>query len=317
MTAGLLQEMMSSPWAIDSAVLQSMIDAARNPQASRAASRGSGSPSVGTVAVLPVYGVIKQRSGGLLEQFFGGTSTQSLAYQFRRLMADDSVKAIILDVDSPGGTAAGVPELADEIFAARGRKKTIAVANSLNASAAYWISSQTDQVVVTPSAIVGSIGVIAMHEDVSGMADKLGVKVTLITAGKYKGEASPFAPLTDAARAAEQRNVDEIYGLFVNAVARGRKTTAAAVRAGYGEGRAVSAKQAIASGLADRIATLDQVLRGLTGGAISSGGNRAREGNGLTWAQRRRLHEAVYGKVDDRELERERLHRRFELLKRS
>jgi signal peptide peptidase SppA len=170
------------------------------------------------------------------------------------------VGTILLDIDSPGGSVAGLAEVAAEILAARDSRKVIAVADSLAASAAYWLGSQASEFIVTPSGQVGSIGIITTHEDVSGMMESAGVKITAITAGKYKGEGSPFAPLNEEAIAALQKRVDDYYGMFVNAVAKGRNVTAEAVRSGFGEGRVVGAKEAVKLGMADRVATIDNVL---------------------------------------------------------
>jgi hypothetical protein len=114
--------------------------------------------------------------------------------------------------------------------------------------------------VVSPSSLTGSIGVYASHEDESQALDKIGVKVTLISAGKYKVEGNSFEPLGDDARSAMQAMVDEYYGMFTKAVARGRGVKVSDVTGGFGEGRVVTAQQALKLGMADRVATLDQVL---------------------------------------------------------
>lgn len=214
------------------------------------------------VAVLPVYGIISHRVT-MLSAFSGGTSTQKLTGHFRDALHDPNVGTIVFDVDSPGGTIDGVPEMAAEIFAARGQKKMVAVANTLTASAAYWLASQADEIVVSPSAMIGSIGVYTMHEDVSVLNEKMGVKPTLIKAGKYKAETSPDYPLSVEALEYLQEQVDHAYAMFVGDVARGRGATKKEVMDGYGQGRVVSAEQAVKIGLADRVATLDQVLNKL------------------------------------------------------
>ena len=166
-------------------------------------------------------------------------------------------------MNSPGGQVGGIEELSKKIFDARGTKPIVAVANHLMASAAYWIGTAADEIVVTPSGEVGSIGVFAAHQDISAQLEKEGIKVSLIKAGKYKAEANPYEPLSEEARAAIQENVSDIYGSFVDAVARNRGVKSAAVRTGFGEGRVVSAKQAIELGMADRIGTLDEVINQL------------------------------------------------------
>ena len=173
----------------------------------------------------------------------------------------------------------GVGEFSNEMTRYRGKKPVIAVANSLCASAAYWIACAADEVVVTPSGEVGSIGVYATHQDVSRMLDKAGVIVSLISAGKYKTEGSSYSPLGDEARAHIQSRVDDYYGMFVRDVARNRKETQTNVRNGYGEGRVLGAQAAIKAGLADRQATLNDVVAGLMAKG-ANGGSRARSSQG-------------------------------------
>ena len=231
----------------------------------------------GSVAVIPVLGTITQRAT-MLSEFSGGATTDSIARTFRAAVADDSVGSIVLDIDSPGGGVFGVEELAAEIRAARGGDtRIVAVANSLAASAAYWIASAADEVVITPSGEIGSIGVFAVHEDASKMLEEQGVEVTLISAGKFKTEGNPFEALSDEARDAIQARVDAYYDAFVKAVAKGRGASTREVRSGFGEGRVVGAKDAVAFGMADRVATFDETIARLAGH-----GGRRRSGQSAT-----------------------------------
>lgn len=211
------------------------------------------------VAVIPVVGTLIPR-GNLLMEASGAASVQRLTTQFRLALADPEVGSILLDIDSPGGQVGGIEELANEIYQARGQKPITAIANGLAASAAYWIAAAADELVVTPSGEVGSIGVFAMHQDISVALDNLGVKMSLISAGKYKTEGNPFETLGEEARGAVQGRVDDYYDMFTKAVARGRGVSQADVTGGFGEGRVVGAKQAVKLGMADRVATIDQVI---------------------------------------------------------
>jgi signal peptide peptidase SppA len=225
------------------------------------------------VSVLGVIGVISQRASMADDMSGpGGTSVERLTSSFRASLADPAVKAIVFDVDSPGGGVYGIQELADEIRATRGKKPMAAVANSLAASAAYWIAAAADDLVVTPSGEVGSIGVYAAHEDLSGALAQEGVKVTLVSAGKYKVEANPFEPLTEEGRLAIQGRVNDYYTAFLRGTAKSRGTTPDAVAKGYGQGRVVGAKQAVEENMADRIDTLDETVRRIGG---SKGKNAA------------------------------------------
>lgn len=228
----------------------------------------------GAVAVIPVYGTIVQRVD-LFTEMSGGTSTERLSATFAQAVADPSVGSILLRIDSSGGGVYGVPEMADQIFKARGKKPIVAVADSMAASAAYWIASAADEIVVTPGGEVGSIGVFAAHEDISRHLDAEGVGVTLISAGKYKVDGNPFEPLGEEARAAMQSRVNDYYSLFVRAVAKGRGVSVDDVRGGFGEGRVVGAQQAVKLGMADSVDTYDATVARLARGGARPSGQRA------------------------------------------
>ena len=211
------------------------------------------------VALLPVYGVLSHRADFFTE-VSGMTSYETLGRQINDAAAEPGVEAIVLDIDSPGGTVYGVEQAALKIRAAAGKKKVIAVVNALAASGAYWLAAQASEIVVSPDGEVGSIGVYQMHKDVSRAADAQGVKVTYVKAGKHKTAGNPYEPLGPDAAAQLQQGVDDYYDLFVRAVARGRNVSLTQVRTGFGEGGTVRAKQAVVEGMADKIGTLDDVL---------------------------------------------------------
>jgi signal peptide peptidase SppA len=226
--------------------------------------------AAGRVQIIPIFGILSHRMN-LMSQVSGGTSTEQLGAQLRQALNDPGVGAIVFDVDSPGGSVQGMEELAGAIFAAReGGKPIVAVANATCASAAYWLASQATEVVVTPSGQVGSIGVLAIHEDLSKQAEMLGVKVTYVGSAPFKAEGQPFTPLTDEARADLQRKVDQYHAAFRDAVARGRSVSPTDVDKGFGKGRMVSAGDAKRAGMVDRISTLeatvDRLNRLLAGG---------------------------------------------------
>lgn len=220
--------------------------------------------TTGKVAVLPLYGTIMPRAN-LFSEFSGGTSMQKFAAALKEADRNPEISTIVIDVASPGGSVDLVPETAEVL---RNLKTpTVAVANTDAASAAYWLASQADELVVTPSGQVGSIGVVTAHQNVAGAQEKLGIQTTLISAGKYKVEGSPFGPLGKEARAAIQAKVDHYYDLFVADVARGRGVSVESVRDGFGQGRMVTSAQAVKEGMADRVATLDQIISERAGGA--------------------------------------------------
>lgn len=210
--------------------------------------------TAGSIAVLPLSGVLMGRSS------FFGTSLETFTRQFRELVNDGSVRAIVIDTSSPGGSIQGVAEAHAAVFAARKVKPVVAVAHHTMASAAYHIASAAETIVATPSAEVGSIGVYATREDISGALDQAKIKVHLIRAGKYKAEGAPFMPATDDELAYLQGQVNDAYDRFVEAVAMGRGVAAADVRNGFGEGRSVGARKALQLGMLDHVATLDDVV---------------------------------------------------------
>ena len=245
-------------------------------RAAEARAQGAASAGGGAVAVIPCYGLIMHRPSMDLSGP-GGTSCTALSQKLREAVNDPGVSAIVLDMDSPGGDTDGVDELATEIYNARKRKKITAVSNSLCASAAYYLASQASEVVCSPSSLTGSIGVYCLHEDDSEMLSSLGVKMTLIKFGENKAEGIPTEPLSDPARAHLQEMVDTFGAMFEQAVARGRGVSPEMVHANFGQGRIFDARQAVKLGLADRVATLDEVLQQYGVGRGSASSSRAGE----------------------------------------
>lgn len=270
----ILQVVGETPWAIRPAMLGLIIDilafrAAGGrlshdelEQRIAAARRPALPDGPAGVAVIPVHGVIVPKAG-MMTEMSGGTSIEGVRSAFRRAMSSNEISSVVFDFDSPGGMVDQVPEMAAEIRSARGIKPMVAVADSECASAAYWLATQADRLVVTRSARVGSIGVFTAHEDESVRKEQQGVKTTLISAGKYKTEGNPFEPLTVDARNHMQEMVDNYYGMFVSDVARGRGVPVEDVRNGFGQGRVEHARSALKLGMADQIGTLEGVLRGL------------------------------------------------------
>jgi len=275
----LLSEFLTTPWALMPERLQAMAgvltrwsagepptdEAMFQIQSERvlrdtrkqmaAANAGSG------IAVLPLYGVVTQR-GNMVDDISGpgSTSTQQFTSALRQVLADDTVGQILIDIDSPGGSVYGVAELASEIVKARAQKPVVAVANSLSASAAYWIGCSASEFYVTPGGEVGSIGVWQAHFDYSKALEEEGVKTTLVSAGKFKVEGNPYVPLDPEAQAFMQSRVDDYYNAFIQAVAVGRGVTVDDVRNGMGEGRVLGADAALAQRMVDGIASFDDVL---------------------------------------------------------
>lgn len=217
----------------------------------------SGSPEK-LVAVLPLIGVLEARGPAWLEEF-GFVMMDRWARRFNDLVANDRVGAIVLDIDSPGGSVYGVTEAARAIFAARGTKPIIAVANPQAASAAYYMAAAADEIVMTVSAEVGSVGTVAVHLDLSKADEMAGLTWTIIKEGKFKWEANDMQPLSDDAREFIEKRVHDYYALFTGDLKKFRKDATIKAPRDFGGGRMYGAADAVEMGLADRVATLDEV----------------------------------------------------------
>lgn len=273
------------PWAIQPAMLAVIEEIVRlrasgspltDDEIEARVSAASNGPRAGAaraqgVAVIPIYGVLSQRMS-LMTAMSGGTSYESIRAELRAALADPDIGAIVFDVDSPGGSVDGATELAAEIRASRGQKPMAAVANTSMASAAYWIASAADEVIASPSAAVGSIGIIAAHRDGSKQDEMVGETYTFITAGEGKADGNEHEPLSDSARATLQAMADDYYGLFVADVAKARGVKAAVVTGDWKAG-VFTAQKAKSAGLVDRVDTLDAVVRRLT--VTANSGRRA------------------------------------------
>ncbi|MBL4767657.1 MAG: S49 family peptidase [Rhodobacteraceae bacterium] len=221
----------------------------------------------GAVHVLKLHGTIMPR-GGMMSRMSGASTLDQFQKAFLRAADDQSAQAIVLEIDSPGGMVDQVPETAAMIYASRrAGRPIIAVANTVAASAAYWIAAACDEIVVTPSGVVGSIGVYTMHDDISGALEKQGVKRTVIFEGDRKTEGSPHTAMSKDALAARQAEVKYTYDMFSANVAKYRGVPVAVVRADpekaethFGGGRSYHAKDALRLGMVDRIATFDDTL---------------------------------------------------------
>ena len=213
------------------------------------------------IAVIPVFGTLVRRTVGMEAQS-GFTSYSTISQQLSDALADPTVKAILLDIDSPGGEAGGVFDLADQIYAARKVKPIWAVADEEAFSAAYAIAAAASKIYISRTGGVGSIGVIAVHLDQSQAEADAGLQYTAIYAGARKNDLTPHAPLSDPARVTLQTEVDRVYDLFVSTVARMRgldPDTVKATEAGlfFGE-------DAVTADLADQMGTYGDALNDLT-----------------------------------------------------
>lgn len=246
------------------------------------------------VAIIPIHGSLINRFG----QCYGYvTGYNFIRRQRDAAMADPDVTAIVYDVNSGGGEAAGCFELADESFALRGTKPTISVVDSACYSAAYAQASTSDQVVVTPTGGAGSVGVYTMHVDMSKMLENWGLEITLIHAGEHKVDGHPYAELPEDVRADMQKSVDATYNKFVESVARNRNLSVEAVK--DTQARCYSADDALALGLIDSVASPLEAIRAFLGGPSEASNDESTGGSSMDLneaklAERQRI-EAITG----------------------
>jgi len=228
----------------------------------------------GKVGVICIFGPMDQRLTAEMEKA-GGTPLDFVSRALDSLLGNAAIGAIVLLFDSPGGSIYGVEELSDKIFAARDQKPIYAMVDSLMCSAAYWIGTAASMVICTPGGICGSVGCYIMHIDESKALEDEGLKVTMVSAGKYKVEHSSHTPLTDEAKADLQGRVDAIYDKFTLALKRNRATSIENVRQNYGQGRVLMADDALRAGMVDRVMTFDELIGKLTGGTVTAGTNQS------------------------------------------
>ena len=213
------------------------------------------------IAVIPIHGTLVRRTLGL-EADSGLTSYQSLQQMLELAQDDETIKGILLDIDSPGGESSGVFDLADRIRAIGLHKPVWAVANDMAFSAAYALASAAQQVFISRTGGVGSIGVIAMHVDQSVKDAQDGLHYTAVYAGSRKNDLSPHGPMTTEAQRFLQGEVDRVYGLFVDSVARHRGLSSNTVRAT--EAGLFFGQDAVRAGLVDSVGTFEDALLALT-----------------------------------------------------
>ncbi|MEO0478424.1 MAG: S49 family peptidase [Planctomycetota bacterium] len=218
------------------------------------------------IAMIPVQGVIARHArqvNGISQR--RGKSIDRLRSRLADALQDDEVEAILLDVDSPGGSVSGLQEFAEDVRAVRGEKPIVAHVDGLCASAALWIAAQADRIYTTRSSEIGSIGVYAPLVDDERLFKNEGVDIEVVSSGGVKGQGFPGTRRSSELRDEIQAGVDRFLDWFVEAVAMGRDLSEEEVRA-LADGRVHFAEQAIELGLADEIASIDDVFASLLEG---------------------------------------------------
>lgn len=208
----------------------------------------------GGVAVISVTGGLSKHG-----YFWDGTEYDQIRSAVSKAMADHRAKAVLFDIDSPGGTVAGCRDLAGFLAACDRKKPLYAYSDGQMCSGAYWLASQCKEIAVASTAQVGSIGVVALHMDYSAMAKEQGIKPTYLTAGKFKAFGASFLPLTEESQNYLQGNLDQVYAVFLQDVARGRQASPEKTLA-MADGKVFVGEKALAAGLVDRLASRDEFI---------------------------------------------------------
>lgn len=258
-----LSALLNSPWCITEDALKTILTIAKREQPELSAVEAQLGRKLeyarsvterGGVATIPIDGPIF-RKANLFTSMSGATSIEILAKDFTTALHNPQVRAILLAIDSPGGEVTGVHEFADMVHAARGVKPVVAYVEGLGASAAYWIASACDSIICDPTAMLGSIGVIAALDNSSDPN-----QITFVSA-KSPNKHPDMA--TDAGRVQIQALIDATAEVFISDVARNRGVTAEAVVERFGAGGLKVGADAVSAGLADKLGSYEQALADL------------------------------------------------------
>lgn len=214
----------------------------------------------GSVAWIKVRGVIATDNSS--SPFARPQGATAIAKKIREAGEDKNVKALVLDINSPGGTVASVQNIYSEILKAKKNgKKVVALFRDVAASGGFYIAMAADKIVAEPGTITGSVGVIMQTSNVEGLFEKIGVKMVPITSGKYKDIGSMYRPMTDAEKALLQDMVDDTYTQFFAAVKAGRPDVSEANLTEYTDGRVFTGQRAYNLGFVDKLGGEDEALQ--------------------------------------------------------
>lgn len=250
-----LHYLSAEPWAMEPTRLQALLSQLSSAVPAGVPPNPVAISYAGSVVRIPIHGVIL-KSAAVAEKLrwygIAATSTEDVAAKLGSAALAEDVSSIVLDVDSPGGTVAGVQELADLVAGVSAQKSVVAEVSDLAASAAYWIAAQANEITANASAAVGSIGVYTTIVDASRLAENAGVKIHVVSSHELKGAGVFGAPVTQAQLDDLKRNISGYADLFEAAVARGRGLTAEQTKA-VATGQVWLAQEAVGLGLIDRV----------------------------------------------------------------
>lgn len=272
----ILSRIKSQPWACTPEVMETIMDIANRQNLSpETVAKELGRPlrnsydveMRGSVGILPIQGPLI-RYATMFSQVSGATSYDLLAQDFARMVDDPNVSAIILNIDSPGGEANGVSEFADQITAARGTKPIVAYVGGMGASAAYWLAAAADEIVISDTSILGSIGTIMSVTDTKEKDAKAGVKTYTIVSSQSPHKAVDAS--TEEGHTRLQVMVDSLSDVFIAKVAQNRGVDPETVMQNFGQGDVFVGQAAVTAGLADRVGSFEGLLAELQNPAVST-----------------------------------------------
>ena len=246
-------------WAIEPDYLRSISKEALSTKSEKHLDNtGSVSIRDGT-AIIPIHGPITARNT-FFSLFASGTSLETLAKDFREALSNEDVKSILFDIDSPGGVAVGPFEFAEMIYNARGKKPIYSYIGRNGSSAAYWLASATEKIIVNPSALVGSVGVVTTIP-VQEQPDQDGYKNIEIVSSNAALKRPD--PKTKEGLAEIRRELDDLESTFIESIAKYRSITPEIIKADFGGGGVVIGGQAVNKNMADALGTYEEVLANL------------------------------------------------------
>ena len=214
----------------------------------------------GGVAWIKIYGVISQQDSSN-NPFSRPSGASAIAKRIRDAGEDKNVKAIVLDINSPGGTVASVQNIYSEILKAKKNKKVVALFRDVAASGGFYVAMAADKIVAEPGTITGSVGVIMQTSNLEGLFNKIGVKMEPITSGKYKDIGSAYRPMTQEEKDLLQDMVNDTYTQFFEAVKAGRPQVEESVLREYTDGRIFTGQRAFKLGFIDQLGGEDTALK--------------------------------------------------------
>lgn len=223
--------------------------------------------------VIPVQGILLDRLSVTLGGF--ATGYEYIIQALRRGADDGEVDQIVLDVGSPGGIVSGITDVEEAIIQARQQKPVFAAVSGAALSSAYWIAAVTNEIIADPTSMVGGIGVVATHVDISGRLENEGIVVTHVHAGARKVDTYPEVPLSEEARRDIESRVNGVYEMFVRSVSEGRAMSESSIR--DTEARIYLSDRGAEIGLVDRVGSTRPILAG-----ASFAGDEQREDEDMT-----------------------------------